>query len=198
MILGICGSPRKSSTEFVLKKALELMKEKNFQTEFFTVRGKKIGFCVHCDYCIKNKRCILQDDMQHLYPLIEKADGSLFASPVYNGGISAQLKTVLDRNRAALVANPNLYRNKPGIIIAVGGDRSGGQELAMQQVITFLTINGALTISGGPFGANLGASFWSKDSLEGVKKDVEGFKTLKKTVEKLTNYLQTNNDCLNK
>jgi multimeric flavodoxin WrbA len=190
MILGICGSPRKSSTDYVLEKALEMMCEKSFKTMFFSVRGKKIGFCLHCDYCIRNKRCIIDDDMQQLYPLIEKADGYIFASPVYNGGISAQLKTVLDRNRALLVANPNIYRNKPGIIIAVGGDRSGGQELAMQQISTFLTINGAITISGGPFGANLGASLWSKDTLEGVKQDAEGFRILDKTVKSLIKYLQ--------
>ena len=191
MILGICGSPRKSSTDYVLEKALEIMHEKSFKTTFFSIRGKKIGFCLHCDYCIRNKRCIIDDDMQQLYPLIEKAEGYIFASPVYNGGISAQLKTVLDRNRAILVANPNIYRNKPAIIIAVGGDRSGGQELAMQQISTFLTINSAITVSGGPFGANLGASLWSKDTLEGVKHDTEGFRTLDKTVKAFMKYLQT-------
>jgi multimeric flavodoxin WrbA len=191
MILGICGSPRKSSTDYVLEKALEIMREKSFKTTFFSVKGKKIGFCLHCDYCIRNKRCIIDDDMQQLYPLIKKAEGYIFASPVYNGGISAQLKTVLDRNRAILVANPNIYRNKPGIIIAVGGDRSGGQELAMQQISTFLTINSAITVSGGPFGANLGASLWSKDTLEGVKQDNEGFRTLDMTVKALIKYLQT-------
>ncbi len=191
MILGICGSPRKSSTDYVLEKALEIMREKSFKTTFFTVRGKKIGFCLHCDYCISNKRCIIDDDMQQLYPLIEKAEGYIFASPVYNGGVSAQLKTVLDRNRAILVTNPNIYRNKPGIIIAVGGDRSGGQELAMQQISTFLTTNSAITVSGGPFGANLGASLWSKDTLEGVKQDTEGLRTLDMTVKALIKYLQT-------
>lgn len=198
MILGICGSPRKSSTEYVLEKALTMMHEKNFKTELFTVRGKKIGFCLHCDYCIENKQCIIKDDMQQLYSSIEKADGYIFASPVYNGGISAQLKAVLDRNRAALVSKPNIYRNKPGIIIAVGGDRAGGQELAMQQISTFLTINGAVTVSGGPFGANLGASLWSKDTLEGVKQDNEGFRTLEKTVKALIKYLETNINSLNK
>jgi multimeric flavodoxin WrbA len=190
MILGISGSPRKSSTAYVLEKALEMMRENSFKTTFYSVRGKKIGFCLHCDYCVRNKRCIIDDDMQQLYPMIEKADGYIFASPVYNGGISAQLKTVLDRNRAILVANPNIYRNKPGIMIAVGGDRSGGQELAIQQISTFLTMNGAITISGGPFGANLGACLWSKDTLEGVKQDVEGFRVLRKTVKALIKYLQ--------
>jgi len=40
--------------------------------------------------------------------------------------------------------------------IAVGGDRIGGQELAIQQIITFYILNGIIPVSGGSFGANLG------------------------------------------
>lgn len=73
--------------------------------------------------------------------------------------------------------------------IAVGGDRAGGQELALQQISTYYTINGVLTLSGGFFGANLGASFWSKDTLEGVKGDEEGFRVLRKTVKRFSEYV---------
>jgi multimeric flavodoxin WrbA len=68
--------------------------------------------------------------------------------------------------------------------IAVGGDRIGGQEQAIQQIHTFYILSGAIPVSGGPFGANLGANFWSKDTLEGVKDDKEGFRSLKKTVKR--------------
>ena len=44
-----------------------LIGEKGFETEFFTVRGKQIGFCKHCDYCMKNKECIIRDDMYESY-----------------------------------------------------------------------------------------------------------------------------------
>jgi len=36
----------------------------------------------------------------------------------------------------------------------------------------------------------LGATFWSKDTLEGVKKDDEGFRSLKKSVEKFAGLLE--------
>ena len=74
--------------------------------------------------------------------------------------------------------------------IAVGGDRIGGQELAIQQIITFYILNGIIPISGSSFGANLGATFWSKDTLEGGKEDEEGFRSLKKTVKKFTELLK--------
>jgi multimeric flavodoxin WrbA len=190
MILGICGSPRKRTTEHVLTEALNMLRSAGFETEFFTVRDKNIGFCQHCDYCLRTKKCKLKDDMYELYPLLRKASGLVIATPVYNGGPSAQVKAVMDRCRALFADNKNVLRNKAGMAIAVGGDRVGGQELAIQQIITFYVLNGVIPISGGPFGANLGATFWSKDTLEGVKEDEEGLKSLKKTVKKFAEFMK--------
>ncbi len=184
MILGICGSPRKQATEFVLREALKIIGDQGFETEFFTVRGKNISFCDHCDYCLKNKECRIEDDMLTLYPLLRKANGIVIATPVYNGGLSAQSKTVMDRCRALFAKERNVLRNKVGMAIAVGGDRAGGQELALQQIITFYIINGVIPVGGGAFGANLGANFWSKDKLEEAKNDSEGFRSLNKTIGK--------------
>ncbi len=55
----------------------------------------------------------------------------------------------------------------------VGGDRTSGQELAIQQIITFYILNGMISLSGGFFSANLGATFWSKDTLKDVKSNIE-------------------------
>jgi multimeric flavodoxin WrbA len=68
--------------------------------------------------------------------------------------------------------------------IAVGGDRMGGQELALQQIHAFFILNGMIPVSGGFFGANLGATFWSRDTLEGAKADEEGFRSLRKTAKR--------------
>jgi multimeric flavodoxin WrbA len=189
MIVGICGSPRKQATEYVLTTALSMLQDNGFETDFFTVRGKDIGFCRHCDYCIKNKECVIKDDMFELYPMLQNADGIIVATPVYNGGVSAQTKAIMDRCRALVAADRNFFRNKVGMAIVVGGDRVGGQELALQQIITFYILNKMLPISGGFFGANLGASFWSKDTLESVKEDKEGFRSLKKTINEFGSFL---------
>ena len=183
MIVGICGSPRKQATEHVLKKALDILAAQEFQTKFFSVRGKNIGFCIHCDYCVKTRQgCTIKDDMYELYDWLTVAEGFIIASPVYNGGISAQTKAIMDRCRALLAANPSVFKGKLGMAITVGGDRMGGQEPAIEQILAFYLINGVTPVTGGSFGANLGATFWSQDSLEGVKTDLEGFKTLKKTI----------------
>jgi multimeric flavodoxin WrbA len=189
MIIGICGSPRNGATEYVLKEALNILEAKGFKTKFFTVRDKKIGFCIHCDHCLTHKECIINDDMNTVYSLLKEAKGIIFATPVYNGGISAQTKAIMDRCRALLAADINALKYKIGAAITVGGDRIGGQEPAIQQIHMFYVLNGVIPISGGPFGANLGANFWSKDTLEAVKEDKEGFKSLKKTIKRFAEAL---------
>ena len=190
MIVGICGSPREQATDYVLKEALKTLEAKGFETRFWTVRAKRLGFCAHCDFCLKNKVCAFKDDMQELIALLKDSKGIIFATPVYNGGVSAQTKTIMDRFRAAVAADKNFFRGKIGMGIALGGDRIGGQEGALQQIHNFYVLNGMIPVSGGFFGANLGATFWTKDTLEGVKQDEEGFHSLKKTTKRFAEYLE--------
>ncbi|MDD4325158.1 MAG: flavodoxin family protein [Candidatus Bathyarchaeia archaeon] len=190
MIVGISGSPRKQSTEYVLEQALNTLKEKGFETQLWSARGKWIEFCTHCDFCLENKVCTYQDDLEELYELLAKANGIIIATPVYNGGVSSQTKTIMDRTRSLLAADKNFFKGKIGMGITTAGDRAGGQELALWQIHTFFVINGMIPVSGGPFGANLGANFWSKDTLEGVKLDDEGFRSLKKTVKRFAEYIE--------
>lgn len=192
MIVGVCGSPREQATDYVLKEALRMLQQHGFETRFFTVRGKRIGFCQHCDYCLQHKECIQKDDMQKLYAMLKDADGIIIATPVYNGGISAQTKAVMDRCRAALAADKNFFKGKVGMGIALGGDRAGGQEVALTQIHTFYILNGMIPASGGFFGANLGATFWTKDTLDGAKQDEEGFRSLKKTAKRFAEFLKKN------
>lgn len=184
MILGISGSPRNMATEHILGEALKMLENKGLETVQFTVRGRQISPCRHCDYCLKNKECIIKDDMYQLYSLIREAQGFVIATPVYNGGMSAQTKIVIDRTRATLAADPKALRMKIGMAIAVGGDRMGGQELAVQQIHTFYILNSMIPVSGGFFGANLGATFWSRDTLDGAAADEEGFRSLRKTTKR--------------
>ena len=178
------------STEYVCKKALEQLGEYGYETTYWSVKGKKLNFCTHCDFCSKGEGCVFKDDMNTLYPLLEEADAYVFATPVYNGGVSGQLKTVMDRCRALFRQNNKVFRYKPIVAIAVGGDRVGGQEPAIQQISSFFIMNGGVPVSGGAFGSNLGATFWSKDTLEGVMADEEGFRSLTHTLKRLDKYLK--------
>jgi multimeric flavodoxin WrbA len=191
LLLGICGSPRKQGTAFAVEYALKYASEKfGFETEFWTVRGKEINYCTHCDYCIREKKgCINKDDVQNLYPVLEEAKFLLIGTPVFQGTLSGQLKTILDRCRGLVAKNPNVFKGKYGMALAVGGDRSGGQEIAIRSILDFYQQNHVISVSGGAFGANLGASLWSRDNgKEGVKKDEIGLRTIRKVIKRLAEF----------
>jgi multimeric flavodoxin WrbA len=145
---------------------------------------------MHCDYCLKNKKCIIEDDMLDVYENLQNADGIILATPVQSGGISSNLAAVMDRTRALEAVDYNILRGKIGMSIAVGGDRTGGQDFAHLKNITYFMIHGIIPVSGGPFGSNLGASFWSNDSLEDVKKDEYGMESLNRTLVEFSKFLK--------
>ena len=191
-IVGICGSPRDGASEYLLKLALsKLEQDEEFECEFLTVRGRSISPCIHCDDCVESHgKCSIDDDMDEIYDALREADGIIMASPVHFGGISAQLKAVIDRCQALIMEDLDMFKNKVGISIVVGGDRAGGQELAIQQINTFYLLNKIIPLSGGSFGANLGACLWSQDGgAEGVKQDEYGLKTLNMTIENFKDFL---------
>lgn len=191
LLLGICGSPRKQGTEYAVQYALDYAAEKfGFETEFWTVRNKEIKFCLHCDYCIREKKgCVNKDDMEELYKKFEEAKFLLFGTPVFQGNLSGQLKTVMDRCRALIAKNSNVFKDKIGIALAVGGDRSGGQEIAIRSILDFYQQNHIISVSGGAFGANLGASLWSRDiGKKGIEQDEEGLKTIRKVIKRLVEF----------
>ena len=190
-VLGICGSPRDGATEFLLKNALKDLESESIETRFITVRDKDISPCTHCNECVDTKgKCSIYDDMDEIYDALREADGIILASPIHFGSISAQLKAVIDRCQAMIMEDLDIFKNKVGISIVVGGDRSGGQELAIQQINTFYLLNKIIPVSGGSFGANLGACLWSQDDgAEGVKNDEYGLKTLDMTIKNFKEFL---------
>ena len=188
-IFGICASPRNNTTEYVLKNALDKLESHNFETEMFTCMGKEIKPCMHCDYCLENKKCIIDDDMSSVYEGLQGADGIILATPIQSGGIRSNLAPIMDRTRALEAVDYNLLRGKIGMSIAVGGDRTGGQDFAHLKNITYFMIHGIIPVSGGPFGSNLGASFWSNDSIDDIKEDDYGMDSLDRTLHEFENFL---------
>jgi multimeric flavodoxin WrbA len=188
-ILGISGSPRNMATDFIVREALKIAEEKyGAETEYFSSKGKKLNFCIHCDSCIRTKEgCIHKDDISaELYDKMIWADAWIIGTPVYQGTLSAQTKTIMDRCRAVVAKDPKVFLNKVGMGIADGGDRIGGQEPAIQTILNFYVINEMIPVGGGSFGANMGGTFWSKDKgAEGVSEDFEGMRSLRRTLKKL-------------
>jgi multimeric flavodoxin WrbA len=192
-LLGISGSPREGATAFVVREALAFAESLGgVETEFISLRGKEIKFCIHCDYCVRKKEgCVFKDDVAEMYPSLEAADAWLLGTPVYQGTLSGQLKAVLDRCRAVVARDIDAFKDKVGAAIAVGGDRIGGQEPAIMAIHVFYLANKMIPVSGGPFGANLGGTIWSRDrGADGAEADEVGMQSVRRTMKRLIELAQ--------
>lgn len=97
-ILGIIGSRRKNgNTSCLVQEAVKAAQEKGAEAELIFLGDYSIKDCVGCEGCKDTYKCIIQDDMQKIYPLLLKADGIILGSPTYFYNISADLKAFIDR-----------------------------------------------------------------------------------------------------
>jgi len=118
-IVGICGSPRKGNSEFLLREALKAADKKGAETELILLREKKIEFCDGCLECDKTGECHINDDMQEIYKKLVRADAIIIGSPNYFENVSGTLKNFIDRS-VIFYTNKKLT-GKSIAAIAVGG-----------------------------------------------------------------------------
>ena len=102
-VLGIVGSPRKNgNTEILMREVLKVAQQAGCETEMFLMSEKQVAPCDACGMCFQVGSCVVQDDMQELYAMMERAQAIVFGSPVYFGSVSAQMKAAMDRMFAFL------------------------------------------------------------------------------------------------
>jgi multimeric flavodoxin WrbA len=96
-ILAICGSPKKGNTY----SALNDIKDNFPDIDFKILMLKDINLkpCVGCYICVKlgEDKCPIKDDREKIVKEMLKADGVLFASPVYTMQITALMKNFFER-----------------------------------------------------------------------------------------------------
>jgi multimeric flavodoxin WrbA len=111
-VLVLKSSPRRNGNSNTLAQQLETgAKEAGARVESFMLHNMDIRPCDACDECQDTGVCVVKDDMQKIYPLLESADAIAIASPVYWFTISAQAKACIDR-WYALSHAPGKFRDK--------------------------------------------------------------------------------------
>ena len=99
-IVAINGSPRKNgNTAQVLEVVRREVEAAGVEFQVFQP-GAKVHPCMACYHCLNtgSLRCVQTDDMVNdIIAACIEADGILLAAPVYHGGISGNMKCVLDR-----------------------------------------------------------------------------------------------------
>ena len=103
-VLVLRGSPRKNGNSAILTnyflKGLE--KSSSNQIDDYFINELNISPCQGCLFCAtsKNHECKIKDDMQAINSAYHNADLVVFATPMYWGYMTAQLKIVIDRMEA--------------------------------------------------------------------------------------------------
>ena len=179
-IVGISCSPRKGkSTKFALEVCLQAVKETvpDIETLLIELAELKINGCVACGKCVKVLECSQEDDFPKMIPVLSDQElaGLVVATPVYFGSMTSQCKAFLDRC-VMFRRNGFLLRDKVGGVIAVGGVRNGGQELAIQAVQAAMLVQDMVVVSEGRPTSHYGATLWSGHP-DGIEKDAFGLET---------------------
>ncbi len=120
-ILVLNGSPRKrGNTARLVAAFAKGAEEAGHTVQIETVADKNIHGCIACEYCHENGKdsCIQKDDMQELYPEIQRADMLVLASPIYYYTMTGQLISTLDRTYAL---GRLTHIKKTALILSSGG-----------------------------------------------------------------------------
>jgi len=121
-VLILKSSPRENGNSNTLAGQVEAgAREAGAEVESRMLHHMDIRPCDACDVCQETGVCIVKDDMQKIYPLLEKADAIVIASPIYWFTISAQAKLCIDRWYALETPKGSSLQGKQfGILLTYG------------------------------------------------------------------------------
>jgi multimeric flavodoxin WrbA len=129
-VLVVKGSPRERGNSAVLAEQVAAgARAAGAHVESVYLHGMNIQPCDACDSCQAGADvdCIIDDEMQTLYPLIRQADAIVYASPIYWFTVTAQMKLFMDRcyalgGSAEGVSGHGLAGKRIGVVLTYGGD----------------------------------------------------------------------------
>jgi len=159
-VVGISGSPRKGgNTDILLDNALEGAREAGGDVIKIRLNDLSMKGCQECGDCQTTGKCVLDDDMQKLYDLLEALDVLIIASPVFFSGLSSQTKMMIDRCQSLWARKYRLNRpiategKRRGVFLSVGGMKRSDFSGAISTIKVFFTsidveFIGALTYRG--------------------------------------------------
>ena len=97
-ILVLEGSPnKKGSTHLLADCFRQGAQEAGHTVQMLDIAHANIHPCTGCIHCGYQGPCVQKDDMETIRAEILDADMLVFATPLYYYGMSAQLKTLVDR-----------------------------------------------------------------------------------------------------
>jgi len=123
-IIGLLGSPlTEGNTAQLLDRALKGAEDAGCEVEKIVVVNLDFQACQEMMFCKEHETCILDDDMQAMYPKFRDIGGLIVATPVMTMGIPGKLKSFIDRFQVFFMAK--YVRKKPLISKEKKKERKG-------------------------------------------------------------------------
>src|SRR5512136_1933691 len=93
-VIGILGSPlTEGNTALLLDQALKGAGDAGCTVEKIVVATLDFQACQEMMFCKEHETCIMDDDMQEIYPKFRELEGLIVATPVMTMGIPGKLKS---------------------------------------------------------------------------------------------------------
>jgi len=113
-VIGILGSPlTEGNTAQLFERALKGAEDAGCEVEKIVVVNLDFQACQEMMFCKDHETCILDNDMQAMYPKLREADGLIIATPVMTMGIPGKLKSFIDRFQVFFMAK---YMRKKSLV----------------------------------------------------------------------------------
>ncbi len=196
-VLGIYGSPRKGgNSDILLDKVLEGARSAGAEVSSIYARTPKISGCLECGGCDKTGKCVVKDEMQTVYPMLEDADIIFLATPIFFYGMTSQVKALIDRCQAMwskrmLEKTPEerrKYDSGVGYLIAVGATRGKNLFEGVQLTARYLFDALDMSYEGGIFFRRIDRKGAILDHPEALKEAFElGINAVHQFEEEKTN-----------
>jgi multimeric flavodoxin WrbA len=120
-VLILHGSPRRDGSSDTLVKYFVkgLNASQSHQITEFYANDVQVKPCQGCLTCAArgDNTCAIEDDMQRIYSAFVAADLVVWATPMYWGYMTAQLKTILDRMEALACGPASNWKGKTFVAI---------------------------------------------------------------------------------
>ncbi|MCH5298078.1 MAG: flavodoxin family protein [Ruminococcus sp.] len=175
-VLMINGSPRTTGNTYIALREMEsIFKQEGIETEIIQVGNRNIRGCIACGFCVKNGKCVFDDEVNQLASKFEECDGLVVASPVYYASANATLIAFLDR-----LFYSTSFDKTMKVGASVVAARRGGLSS------TFDELNKYFSISGMPIASS---QYWN--SIHGLnigeaEQDAEGLQTMRALARNMT------------
>lgn len=134
------GSPRKNGdTTFLIQKLTEQLSGEYKIINAYTANIKP---CIDCRKCQTQSDCIIEDEMQEVYLLLQNCDNIVIASPIYFSELTGKLLDLGSRLQLYFSAayfrhETLLHKPKKGVVLLVGGG-SGNPQKAYDTAVCLL------------------------------------------------------------